>query len=232
MITRRKSEERGHFQSDWLDSYHTFSFDTYYDPRHTNFRTLRVINEDRVNPGHGFPLHPHRDMEILTFVIEGTLSHRDSMGGKADIGPGEVQRITAGAGIEHSESNMSTKQSVHLLQIWILPAEKGLPPSYEIRRFDREGRRNQLQLIASAEAREDSVLWHQDVSLYASLLEQGKELTFRLADTRHAWVQMIRGSLALNGLNLTTGDGAAVSEENLLTLAANEESEFLLFDLN
>lgn len=230
MLTLRKSGERGHFRADWLDSRHTFSFDTYHDPAHMGFRALRVINEDRVAPGAGFPLHPHRDMEIVTFILAGALEHRDDLGHREVIRAGEVQRITAGTGIRHSESNPSAEEEVHLLQIWLFPAEKGLPPSYETRRFTTAAS-NGLRLIGSGDGREGSAVIHQDVSLYAGALAAGSRLEQPLAPGRHAWLQVTGGELALNGTPMTAGDGAAVSEESELNLAAFSETAFLLFDL-
>lgn len=230
MITLRKSEERGHFRADWLDSRHTFSFDTYHDPAHMGFRALRVINEDRVAPGAGFPLHPHRDMEIVTFILSGALEHRDDLGHREVIGAGEVQRITAGTGIRHSETNPSTEEEVHLLQIWLFPAGKGHPPSYETRRFDAPGAGG-LRLIGSGDGREGSAVIHQDVSLYAGALAAGSRLEHLLAPGRHAWLQLTGGELTLNGTPLAAGDGAAASGEARLELAAFSAAAFLLFDL-
>jgi redox-sensitive bicupin YhaK (pirin superfamily) len=232
MITLRRSEERGHFQADWLDSYHTFSFDTYYDPKHMGFRNLRVINEDRVRAGEGFPLHPHRDMEILTFILAGKLEHRDDLGSGAIIRAGEVQRITAGTGIRHSEFNPSETEEVHLLQIWILPETKGLPPSYENRTFSGGEKRNRLQLLASPDGSDGSALIHQDVRVFSATLEVGKSLEYSLGKGRHGWLQVTGGSLLLNRKTMRAGDGAAASEELLLGIEAGEDSQFLLFDLN
>lgn len=231
MVQPRRLEDRGHFQSEWLDSYHTFSFDTYHDPQFMGFRTLRVINEDRVGPAQGFPLHPHRDMEILTFILGGTLEHQDSLGHRAAIRAGEVQRITAGTGIRHSEVNPSETEEVHLLQIWILPQVKGLEPGYETKTFT-EGEINRLQLIASPNGDEDSAVLHQDVRLYAGTFESGERVDYGLPPGRHAWVQVTRGNLNLNGTELRQGDGAAISEESNLAITAGKEAQFLLFDLN
>jgi redox-sensitive bicupin YhaK (pirin superfamily) len=230
MITLRKSAERGHFRADWLDSRHTFSFDTYHDPAHMGFRALRVINEDRVAPGAGFPLHPHRDMEIVTFILAGALEHRDDLGHREVIHAGEVQRITAGTGIRHSEANPSATEEVHLLQIWLFPEAKGLAPSYETRRFDALAG-NGLRLLASRDGREGSALIHQDVSLYAGALSTGSRREIRLAPGRHAWLQMTGGALTLNKATLAAGDGAAISEEETLELRADGEAAFILFDL-
>jgi redox-sensitive bicupin YhaK (pirin superfamily) len=230
MITLRKAEERGHFQADWLDSRHTFSFDTYHDPQHMGFRTLRVINEDRVAPDAGFPLHPHRDMEIITFILAGALEHRDDLGHREIIHAGEVQRISAGTGIRHSEANPSATEEVHLLQIWIFPEAKGLAPSYETRRFDAAGT-NGLRLLASRDGREGSAVVHQDVSLYVGVLSAGRGLEHPLAPGRHAWLQVTGGALSLNGSALAAGDGAAASAEKALRLRTDGQASFILFDL-
>jgi len=231
MIILRKAEERGRFQADWLDSRHTFSFDTYHDPQHMGFRTLRVINEDRVAPGAGFPLHPHRDMEIITFILAGALEHRDDLGHREIIHAGEVQRISAGTGIRHSEANPSATEEVHLLQIWIFPEVKGLAPSYETRRFDAPGATKGLLLLASRDGRAGSAVVHQDVSLYAGLLTAEGHLELPLAPARHAWLQVTGGALSLNGSALAVGDGAAASAEDELRLRADDEASFVLFDL-
>lgn len=231
MVTIRKAGERGHFQHGWLDTYHTFSFADYHDPKWMGFRSLRVINEDRVAPGQGFPTHPHRDMEILTYVLEGGLRHRDSMGNGEVIRPGEVQRMTAGTGVTHSEFNDSKSEPVHLLQIWVFPEKKGLVPGYEQKFFADEEKRGKLRLVASPEANDGSVKIHQDVRLYASLLGAGEELTHPLAAGRAAWVQVARGSVTLNGQRLDQGDAAAISDEVMVKLAGVKEAEVLLFDL-
>jgi len=231
MITLRKSEDRGLYRADWLESRHTFSFDTYYDPEQMGFRALRVINEDWVAPGAGFPLHPHRDMEIVTFILEGALEHGDSLGHREVIRAGEVQRITAGTGIRHSEANPSATETVHLLQIWILPAEKDLTPGYETRRFDAVPA-GTLRLLASEDGREGSARIHQDVRLYAGTLAGGDRLEIPLAAGRHAWLQATAGELTLNGTPLASGDGAAVRDETLLQLAAGKAATFVLFDLS
>jgi hypothetical protein len=233
MITIRPSEARGHADHGWLDTYYTFSFSDYYDPRHMGFRNLRVINEDRVSAGRGFGMHPHRDMEILTYIVDGELNHRDSMGRGAAIKRNDVQRMSAGTGVMHSEVNQS-KQPVHLLQIWMLPEAEGLKPSYEDRSFTREEKLNQLRLIASHDGRDGSTTINQDASVYASLLDSGKAVDLELQPGRHAWVQLIRGELKVNGSTLLTGDGAAISGESNLQIASsggNGEAEFLLFDL-
>ena len=230
MIKLRKSQDRGHFVSDWLDSYHTFSFATYHDPEHMGFRSLRVINEDRVAAEGGFPLHPHKEMEILSFVLEGTLKHKDSLGHEELIRVGEVQRISAGTGIMHSEFNPSGTDPVHFLQIWILPDEPGLEPAYESKVFEPK-EANSLQLLASKDGREGSVVVHQDLLLYSGELESGHMLEYSLEAGRHAWVQVTTGELELDGQRLSAGDGAAVSEVATISLAAPEKAQFLLFDL-
>ena len=231
MIIRRPAEERGRSRTDWLDSRHTFSFNRYYDPRYESFRNLRVINEDFVAPAAGFPPHSHRDMEIITYVTEGALEHRDSMGNNSVIRPGEVQRMSAGTGVTHSEYNPSPDAPVHLLQIWITPERGALPPSYEQREFSREEMRGRLRLIASRGGRDDSVNVHQDVEVYSAILNEGEENSYELKLGRHAWVQVAKGSLSLNGDVLGAGDGAAASEEERLVFKASEPSEIILFDL-
>ena len=231
MIIRRPAEERGRSRTDWLDSRHTFSFNRYYDPRYESFRNLRVINEDFVAPAAGFPPHSHRDMEIITYVTEGALEHRDSMGNNSVIRPGEVQRMSAGTGVTHSEYNPSPDAPVHLLQIWIAPERAGLPPSYEQREFSREEMRGRLRLIASRGGRDDSVNVHQDVEVYSAILNEGEEISYELKPGRYAWVQVAKGSLSLNGDALGAGDGAAASEEKRLVFKASEPSEIILFDL-
>jgi redox-sensitive bicupin YhaK (pirin superfamily) len=231
MITVRKSEARGHANRGWLDSYHTFSFAGYYDPNYMNFRSLRVINEDFVSPGKGFGTHGHSDMEIITYVLEGALEHKDSLGTGAVIKPGEVQRMSAGTGIQHSEFNNSQTDLVHLLQIWLLPDTNGLPPSYEQRDFPLAERRGKLRLVAARDARDGAVKVHQDVDLYAAVLDKDSRVSHALQPHRHAWVQVARGSVLLNGLTLENGDAAAVSGESELAIEATADAEFLLFDL-
>jgi quercetin 2,3-dioxygenase len=231
MITIRHGDERGASVYDWLDSRHTFSFDRYHDPRHMGFRSLRVINDDRVAPGAGFPRHGHRDMEILTYMLEGVLEHKDSTGTGSTISPGEVQRMSAGTGILHSEYNHSKTEPVHLLQIWILPERKGIVPGYDQRTFAPEGKRARLQLIASHDGRDGSLTMHQDASVYAALVESGEKVAHQIAPGRHAWLQVARGAVTLNGLALEAGDGAAVSEEPQVEIAGKESAEVLLFDL-
>ncbi|MEJ2367843.1 MAG: pirin family protein [Acidobacteriota bacterium] len=231
MITLRKGSERGHFNHGWLDTYHTFSFDQYFDPDHMGFRELRVINEDRVAPDRGFPMHPHRDMEIITVVLEGTLAHKDSMGNGSEINPGDVQRMSAGTGVTHSEFNPSKTDPVHLLQIWILPSRTGLKPSYEQKTFPAAKRENRLQLIASPEGAEGSVTIHQDALLHSAVLDSGQKVEYELLPDRHAWVQVADGRLLVNGQPFSAGDGAAVSGEERLDFEALEDASFLLFDL-
>nr|AIA11757.1 Pirin [uncultured bacterium] len=231
MINVRKAAERGHFNFGWLDTHHTFSFGEYYDPRNMGFRALRVINEDYVRAGHGFPTHPHRDMEIITYVLKGALEHRDSMGNGTVIRPGEVQRMSAGTGIRHSEKNPSEEEDVHLLQIWIIPEEQGLTPSYEQKMFEADEKRGRLRLIASGDGRDGSVTMHQDANLYAALLEEGQEVAHDLPQGRHAWAQVARGAVEINGQLLEQGDGANVSDETQLSIKGRESSEVLLFDL-
>jgi redox-sensitive bicupin YhaK (pirin superfamily) len=232
MIRVRKSAERGHFDHGWLKTYHTFSFSRYYDPRQMNFRALRVMNEDRIEPGRGFGAHPHEDMEILTYVLSGALAHRDSLGTGSVIRPGELQRMSAGTGITHSEANPSTTEPVHLYQIWLVPDREGHEPSYEQRPFPESERRNRLQLVASPDGADGSLTIHQDSRLYLGSLDAGKDATHPLASGRHAWLQVVRGEVSLNGQRLAEGDGAAVSEEPSVTIAAEETSaDVLLFDL-
>ncbi|MCA1557404.1 MAG: pirin family protein [Acidobacteria bacterium] len=231
MITIRRSDERGHFNFGWLNTYHTFSFGDYYDPRNMGFRSLRVINEDWVNPARGFPTHPHRDMEIITYILEGALEHRDSMGTGSMIRPGEVQRMSAGTGVTHSERNPSDEEAVHLLQIWIMPDKRNYQPGYEQKTYADEEKRGRLRLIASPDGSDDSVTIHQDARLYASLIEPGQVVTQNLAPNRHAWLQIARGAVEVNGQMLNQSDGAAISNEESLVIKAREASEILLFDL-
>ena len=231
MIKVRPAGERGKTRAPWLDGNHTFSFNRYYDPSWTGFRDLLVINEDFVAPSSGFPPHSHADMEIITYVIEGALEHRDSSGGQGVIRPGEVQKMSAGTGVTHSEMNPSPEEPVHLLQIWIRPERDGLKPYYEQKAFPEEERRGRLRLVAAPEGAEGSVKLYQNVKLYDALLNAGDEVAHRLAPERHAWLQVVKGSVSLNGNRLKAGDGAAVSDEESLTITADEESEVLLFDL-
>jgi redox-sensitive bicupin YhaK (pirin superfamily) len=231
MINVRKSSDRGHFNHGWLDTYHTFSFGHYYDPKNMNFRALRVINEDVVAPGMGFPQHPHDNMEIITYILSGALAHKDTSGGSSTIKPGDVQHMTAGTGIEHSEFNPSKSEPVHLLQIWLKPEARNLEPRYDESHFDESSRRDQLRLVAARDSLDGAIKVHQDVKLYASLLSAGKSVTHTLAPGRHAWLQVARGGVSLNGQTLNAGDGAAVSDEGTLTILAKQDSELLLFDL-
>jgi hypothetical protein len=231
MITIRKAAERGHFDHGWLDTHHTFSFADYYDPDWMEFRALRVVNDDRVQPGAGFGMHPHRDMEILTVVLEGTLEHKDSMGNTSQIRAGEVQRMTAGTGVLHSEYNPSKKDAVHLYQIWIQPEKKGLKPGYEQKLFPESERKGRLRLVASRDGRDGSLTIHQDADVRVGLLAKRDKVTHETAAGRHAWVQVARGAVTLNGKKLSEGDGAAASGEQSLEIAALEPAEVILFDL-
>ncbi len=230
MITLRPSRDRGHANHGWLDSYHTFSFANYYDPNHMGFRALRVINEDQVQPGRGFGTHSHRDMEIITYVLEGAVEHKDSLGNGAVITPGEVQRMSAGTGIMHSEFNPSQTQPVHFLQIWIVPDRQGLQPSYEQRAFGEE-RQGKLRLIAAKDGRDGAVTIHQDADLYSAVLQPGEQVSHQLQPNRYGWLQVARGAASLNGYDLKAGDGVAVSDAELLTISTDTEAEILLFDL-
>lgn len=231
MITIRKANERGHANHGWLESYHTFSFANYYDPNFLGFRSLRVINEDRVQPDAGFPTHGHRDMEILTYVLEGELEHKDNMGNGSIIYPGEVQKMSAGTGILHSEFNPSQTYPVHLFQIWIIPDKSGVKPNYEQRYFDMEKNQGNLTLIAAKNGEGDCISVEQDVKLYASRLGVGNVLNYELKRDRHAWLQVVKGAVTLNDKQLNPSDAAAVSEESSLEIRATEDAEILLFDL-
>ena len=231
MIHVRRSHDRGHAQHGWLDSYHTFSFASYYDPKFTGFRDLLVINEDRVEPGKGFGTHGHQDMEIITYVLEGELTHKDSMGTGSVIRPGDVQRMSAGKGVRHSEFNNSKDQPVHLLQIWIKPKDIGIQPSYEEKKFSSDEKKNRLKLIVSPTGEEGSVVMHQDAKLYATVLDLGKTLDYSFSTDRFCWIQVVRGVVELNGELLNEGDGAAISDTLALKLKAIKTAELLLFDL-
>lgn len=232
MLTIRRSEDRGHANLGWLDGRHSFSFAEYYDPRHMGFRALRVINEDRVAPGGGFPTHPHRDMEIVTYMISGALEHRDTLGNHAVIRAGEVQRMTAGTGIRHSEFNAEADSAAHLLQIWIQPERRGLAPGYEQRALPVAEMRGNLRAIATPDGRDESLTIHQDAAIYAATLAPGESAAYRLAAGRGVWVQVARGEAAVNGATLKAGDGAALEDEVEITLSGGgEEAEVLLFDL-
>jgi redox-sensitive bicupin YhaK (pirin superfamily) len=223
MITIRKANERGHVNHGWLDTYHTFSFGDYRDLKHMGFRSLRVMNEDRVDPGQGFGMHPHSDMEIVTYVLEGELAHQDSMGNGSVIRAGDFQRMTAGTGIYHSEVNPSSEKPVHLYQIWLRPLE---------RRVGTSAVTNQLELVASHDGRDGSLTIHQDADIYLSKLDENSHVEHQLGSDRHVWLQVLRGDITLNGNSLTAGDGAAVSDEVSVTIAASGAAEVMLFDMN
>jgi len=227
----RRADDRGVAKRGWLDSRHTFSFGDYQDPDHMGFGTLRVINEDVIQPGKGFGTHGHQDMEIVTYILDGALEHKDSMGNGAVLRPGEVQRMSAGTGIEHSEFNPSPTDPVHLLQIWILPERNGLEPGYEQKSFPDDERRGTLRLVGARDGRHGAVTIHQDVDLYATILEDSAEVTHALRPGRKAWVQVARGTVGLNGQPLAQGDGAAVSDEATLTFTGTPDAEVLLFDM-
>jgi redox-sensitive bicupin YhaK (pirin superfamily) len=238
MITVRKSDARGHFDFGWLDTYHTFSFGQYSDPKHVHFRSLRVINEDRVAGGQGFDAHPHRDMEIITYIVSGALRHGDDIGVDGGEGghsqvikPGEVQRLSAGTGIVHSEKNASATEPVHLLQIWIMPDRRGHKPGYDQREYPAAERRNRLRLVASPDGADGSIPINQDARMYVLTLESGKAVSHPLDAKRGAWVQVIKGSVKVNDTALTAGDGAAIENEAAVNLAATQDAELILFDL-
>ena len=233
MIQIRKSEERGHAEHGWLDTYHTFSFADYFDPKFMGFRTLRVINEDRVAAGQGFGMHPHRDMEILTYVVQGQIAHRDSMGNQEVLGPNEIQRMSAGTGVRHSEFNPSTKEPLHLFQIWIQPAKQATQPGYEQIKFDPAEKKNKLKLLAGPDG-EDGVAWiNQDAKMFVAELEKGVAIPYVLGAKRGAWVHAVRGEVTVNGQTLRTGDAAAIDAETSVTITGvnDQPSEVLLFDL-
>jgi redox-sensitive bicupin YhaK (pirin superfamily) len=231
MIRLRKASERGHFDHGWLDTRHTFSFSRYHDPRYMGFRALRVVNEDQVQPGQGFGNHGHEDMEIVTYVLSGALAHRDSLGTGSTLRPGELQGMTAGTGITHSEFNPSKTEPVHFYQIWLLPEREGLEPSYEQRAFPEDERRNRLRLVASPDGNEGSLIIRQDSRIFLATLDGDREVSHEVPSDRHAWVQVLRGGVSLNDLTLSDGDGASVSAESQLTIRADQSSEVLLFDL-
>jgi len=231
MIKLRRSDDRGRIRLNWLDSRHTFSFVDYHDPQQMGFSNLRVINEDRVIPGAGFGTHSHRDMEIITYVLEGALAHRDSTGASLSISVGEVQRMSAGTGINHSEYNASQTEPVHFLQIWIIPEHTGLKPEYEQRDFALDNNRGRFILVASKQGRDNSVTVDQDVDVWAARFASGEQLAFRLGPGRHGFIQAARGAATLNGITLVAGDGAAVDQEEILEFRALEDAEMLLFDL-
>lgn len=232
MIHIRKSADRGHADHGWLQAKHSFSFADYHDPDHMGYRALRVINEDRVKPSNGFGTHPHRDMEIVTYILEGALEHKDSMGNGSVIRPGDVQYMSAGSGVLHSEFNPSSAEGVHLLQIWLLPDEKGAKPRYAQKAFADAEKRGKMKLVASKSGEDGAIAIRQDAKLYASVLDEGQTAKLPLAPGRHAWVQVARGSIELNGKRLEQGDGAAIDDERELAFRGNSASaEFLVFDL-
>lgn len=231
MMTIRKAAERGHADHGWLDSHHTFSFADYHDPAHMGFRALRVINDDRVAPGRGFGAHPHRDMEIISYVLEGALAHRDSTGTGAEIRPGDVQRMSAGTGVVHSEHNASRTEPVHFLQIWLLPNQRGIRPSYEQKRFSDEEKTGRLRLVASPEGEDGSVTIHSDARVHAGILDAGQSATLALAPDRHAYVHVARGEVRVGGQHLNEGDGLFVSDERALTVEGVARGEVLVFEL-
>jgi quercetin 2,3-dioxygenase len=231
MIQVRKSNDRGHADHGWLNTRFTFSFADYHDPRHMHFRTLRVMNDDRIAGGGGFPTHPHRDMEIVTYVLEGALAHKDSMGNGSVIKPGDVQYMSAGTGVAHSEFNASSTEAAHLYQIWMLPDETGHKPVYGQKHFTEQDKRGKLRLVVSPDGRDGSVKIRQDNDLYATVLAPGETVKHELKPERYAYVQVARGSVTLNGTQLETGDGAAISAEKSLQLTGVNEAEVLIFDL-
>lgn len=231
MISIRHSNDRGAVNMGWLDAKHSFSFGNYYDPDHMGFGPLRVINEDKIQPAQGFGMHGHKDMEIVTYIIDGALEHRDSMDNGSVIRRGDVQRMTAGTGVMHSEFNHSDESTTHLLQIWVLPEQNGLEPGYEEKTFDDDSKRNRLRLIASRDARDESLRIHQDVDLFASILEAGSALQYALPADRGGWVQVVSGTLSVNGERLSAGDGASFSDVDSVAFEALEDAEFLFFDM-
>ena len=231
MIAIRPAAERGAVNLGWLDSKHTFSFGEYHDPAHMGFSSLRVINEDWIEPGQGFGTHPHRDMEIITYIIKGALEHKDSMGNGAVMRRGDVQHMTAGSGVLHSEFNHSNDELVHLLQIWILPGERGLTPGYEEKTFADAAKKNQLRLIVSPDGSDNSLVVHQDLHLYASILDQDAELKHSFAEGHNGWIQVVAGEVEVDGEKLIAGDGAAIEQAETLSIKATTDAEFLLFDL-
>jgi len=231
MIAIRRAEDRGHADHGWLNTYHTFSFADYYDPAHMGFRGLRVINEDRVQPAQGFGTHPHRDMEIISYVLEGGLEHRDSMGNGSIIKPGEVQRMSAGSGVTHSEFNASSEELVHFLQIWLLPSQRGIQPGYEQKTMDRRDQAGRLRLVASPDGRDGSVTIHADANLYAGLFDKGASGNLDLPKGRHAWIHVARGQARINGNDLGAGDGVALTDEPAVRIEGIEACEVLVFDL-
>ena len=231
MITIRHAEERGSANLGWLDSKHTFSFGHFVDPDYMNFGPLRVINEDRIQPGEGFPTHGHENMEIISYVLEGALEHKDSIGTGSVIRPGEVQRMSAGTGVRHSEYNPSSDQGAHFLQIWVIPGQLNIDPGYEQKMFDPAERRGKLILVGASDGRDGALTIHQDVDLYSAVLDDGDNVSLTMRDGRRAWVQVARGSAQLNGRQLHPGDGAAVSDEAILEMTATSQAEVLIFDM-
>ena len=231
MLAVRRAEERGHADHGWLNSYHTFSFANYHDPRHMGFSNLRVINDDIIAPSQGFGTHGHADMEIVTYVLDGALEHKDSMGNGSVIRPGELQRMTAGTGVFHSEFNHSSEDQAHLLQIWILPERNGLEPGYEQKLFPREEKRDQWRLVGSQDGRDGSLTIHQDVSLLSTQLETGVELDYAFSGARHGFLQVVQGAIEIDGQSLAAGDAAAMQDQDSLVVRAIEEAELLLFDM-
>ncbi len=231
MLAIRQANDRGLANHGWLNSRHTFSFGHYYDPEFMGFGPLRVINEDQVKPAQGFGTHGHSDMEIISYVLDGALEHKDSLGTGSIIKPGDVQRMTAGTGVRHSEYNASTTDSVHFLQIWIIPEKNGLEPSYEQKAFSDEEKQGKLRLVGSRDGRDGSVTIHQDVSLYSALLSDGDEIEHELADGRHGWIQVARGALLVDGNEVSAGDGVVFRGEHTITLKGTGDAEILLFDM-
>jgi quercetin 2,3-dioxygenase len=231
MMTIRRASDRGHANHGWLDSHHTFSFANYYDPAHMGFRALRVINDDRVTGGQGFGAHPHRDMEIISYVLDGALAHKDSTGTDGVIRPGDVQRMSAGSGVVHSEFNASKTDSVHFLQIWLMPDQAGIQPSYEQKTFSDADKRGQLRLVASPDARDGSLAIHTDARVYAGVFGRGETATLELAPKRHAWVQVARGKVRINGNELGEGDGISFSDERVVAIEGVADAEVVAFDL-
>ncbi len=232
MLKLRKSNERGHADHGWLDSHHTFSFANYHDPAHVHFRKLRVINDDRVMPGSGFGTHPHKDMEIISYVVEGAIEHKDSMGNIHVLHKGEVQRMSAGTGITHSEYNHSAEESLRFLQIWIFPDEKSIQPEYEQMKYTDRIKPNEACLLVSSDGRQGSVKIHQDMNLYTAQLTENGSMTFDLPEGRHSWIQLVNGAVEVNGVEMTSGDGLAVSNESQLNFIGKKSSELLIFDLD
>jgi redox-sensitive bicupin YhaK (pirin superfamily) len=230
-MTIRPANERGHANLGWLDTFHTFSFADYLDPNHMGFRSLRVINDDRIAPGQGFGTHPHRDMEIITYVLEGGVAHRDSMGTGSVIRPNEVQRMSAGTGVFHSEYNASKTEPLHLLQIWLLPDERGIKPSYEQKTFPRDEKEGKLRVVASPDGRDGSVTIHTDAIVHAGLFARGQSTELSLTPGRHAWVHVAEGEVRVNGRTLKAGDGASFSEEHSIRVDGTDRGEVLIFDL-